>query len=74
MPYTYLLVNNYNVTLLCSKADDTGTKVEADGIVIKHVIRQHQARPIQSTDHEDVQRIHIKRSCVFSDALRQFAT
>ena len=47
--------------------------MEADGIVIKHVIQQHQARAIQSTDEEDVQRIHIRRSSVFSDALRQFS-
>jgi len=47
--------------------------MEVDGIVIKHVIQQHQARAIQSTDYEDVQRIHIRRSSVFSDALRQFS-
>ena len=47
--------------------------MEADSIVIKHVIQQHQARAIQSTDDEDVQRIHIRRSFVFSDALRQFS-
>lgn len=47
--------------------------MEVDGIVIKHVIQQHQARAIQLRDDEDVQRIHIRRSSIFSDALRQFS-
>ena len=39
----------------------------------KHVIRLHQRRVITSEDNEDVQGVHIRRSHVFSDALRQFS-
>ena len=46
-------------------------KIDKD--VIKHVLLQHQPRVIQSVDDEDVQRIHIRRSRLFSDALRQFS-
>ncbi len=42
--------------------------------VIKHVILQHQRRAILSLDDEDMQRIHVRRSNLFSDALRQFST
>ena len=40
-----------------------------DAIVIKHVIQQHQHQVITSEDNEDVQRVHIRRSHVFYDAL-----
>ena len=56
------LTNNY-----CSDEP----KVDKD--VLKHVILQHQARAIQSANEEDVQRIHIRRSHLLSDALRQFS-
>ena len=44
-----------------------------DKDVMKHVILQHQRRAILSVDVEDVQRIHVRRSNLFSDALRQFS-
>lgn len=54
----------------------TGSKsksdIKVDSIAIKHVIQQHQAWAIRSNDDKDVQRIHIWRSHVLSDALRQF--
>lgn len=59
-PYTYYFF------FYCSKE-----KINKD--VIKHVILQHQARAIRSVDDEDFQRVHIRRSCLFSDALRQFS-
>lgn len=43
-----------------------------DPIVLKHVIQQHQTKVISSKD-DDVQRIHIRRSSLFTDALRQFS-
>ena len=49
------------------------SKEKIDKDVIKHVLLQHQPRVIQSVDDEDVQRIHIRRSRLFSDALRQFS-
>ena len=57
------------ISLLSTFSNDR----KIDAIVIKHVIQQHQHQVITSEDNEDVQRIHIRRSHVFSDALRQFA-
>lgn len=45
---------------------------KCDKDILKHVILQHQPRAILSVD-EDVQRIHIRRTDLFSDVLRQFA-
>ena len=44
-----------------------------DPTTTKHVIRLHQCRVITSEDNEDMQGVHIRRSHVFSDALRQFS-
>lgn len=55
-------------TFLYSSDDE-----KVDRTVIKHIILQHQAKEIMSDDDEDVQRIHVRRSHVFSDALRQFS-
>lgn len=46
---------------------------KGDSIVLKHVIQQHQSKVITSKDDEDIRRIHIRRSHLFSDALRQFS-
>ena len=37
------------------------------------LLSPHQGRVITSEDNEDVQRLHIRRSHVFLDALRQFS-
>ena len=61
---------NPNCTLfICS----SGEKNKIDRFVIKHVIQQHQAKVILSEDDEDVQPLRVRRSHVFSDALRQFS-
>ena len=49
------------------------TDEKVDATVVKHIVQQHQRRVITSQDNEDVQRCHIRRSHVFSDALRQFS-
>lgn len=36
------------------------------------MILQHQSQAILSIDDEDVQRVHVRRSHLFSDSLRQF--
>ena len=41
--------------------------------MLKHVILQHQARTIVSANEEDTQRIHVRRSHLLADALRQFS-
>ena len=46
---------------------------KSDSIVTKHMIQQHQERVITSVDDEDVQRVHIRRSHLLTDALRQFS-
>lgn len=46
---------------------------KVDVVIAKHVIQQHWARVITSEDNEDLQRLHVRRSHVFSDALRQFS-
>ena len=46
---------------------------KTDPTVIKYVVQEHQRRVITSQDNEDVQRIHVRRASVFSDALRQFS-
>ena len=58
----------YNRCLYYAYSDDD----KVDATVIKHVIQQHQHRVIQSAD-EDVQRLHIRRSHLLSDALQQFS-
>ena len=40
---------------------------------MKHIIQQHQGRVLTSVDDEDVQLLHIRRSNLLSDALRQFS-
>ena len=37
------------------------------------MIQQHQLRAIKSSNDEDVQRINIRRSQVYSDALQHFS-
>ena len=39
----------------------------------KHALIQHQQRVITSIDVEDMQRIHVRRKCLFSDAVRAFS-
>ena len=48
------------------------TSEKVDSIVVKHIIQQHQGRVLTSVDDEDVQLLHIRRSNLLSDALRQF--
>ncbi len=44
-----------------------------DPIVLKHVMQQHQVRAITSDDDEDITRIHVRRSHIFEDSMRQFS-
>lgn len=39
----------------------------------KHVLQQHQCKVITGRDEEDHQRIHVRRSHLFSDATRAFS-
>ena len=44
-----------------------------DMVVLKHVLLQHQHRVIKALDEEDIQRISVRRSHLFQDALRAFS-
>ena len=46
---------------------------QVDSTTTKHVIQLHQRRVITSVSDEDMQPVHVRRSHVFSDALRQFS-
>ena len=41
--------------------------------MVKHILQQHRAKVITSADNEDVQHIRVRRSHIFSDALRQYS-
>ena len=69
--YPQPISHSITVSLFISHACRRDKK--ADAIAIKHVIQQHQRQVITSNDIEDVQRIHIRRSHIFTDALRQFS-
>lgn len=45
---------------------------QEDTITIKHILQQHQRRVMTSEDDEDVQRIHVRRSHIYDDSVRQF--
>ena len=64
-------MNHFPEIMISSSTCRKDEKVDAT--VIKHIIQQHQGRVITSEDNEDVQRLHIRRSHVFLDALRQFS-
>ncbi len=46
--------------------------MRCDTIKLKHILQQHQRRVITAQDEEDFQRIHVRRSCIFHDAYKQF--
>ena len=48
-------------------------KCQTDITVVKHLLQQHRVKVITSADNEDVQHVRVRRSHVFSDALRQFS-
>ena len=56
--------------LLFSNSSSGG---QTDPIKIKHILQQHQKRVITSTDEEDVQRLHVRRSHIFEDSYRSFS-
>ena len=41
--------------------------------MFKHIFQQHRVKVITSADNEDVQHIRVRRSHIFSDALRQYS-
>ena len=47
--------------------------VKHDLIMAKHLLQQHQSKVITGQDEEDFQRIHVRRSHLFSDAMRAFS-
>ena len=44
-----------------------------DMVVLKHALLQHQHRVIKASDEEDFQRISVRRSHLYLDALRTFS-
>ena len=46
---------------------------KADVIKAKHLMQQHQQKLIIPPDDETIQRIHIRRSQLFGDAMRAFS-
>ena len=41
--------------------------------MVKHLLQQHRVKVITSADNEDLQHVRVRRSYIFSDALRQFS-
>ena len=46
---------------------------KGDVIKAKHLMQQHQQKFIIPPDDETIQRIHIRRSQLFGDAMRAFS-
>ncbi len=46
---------------------------QTDITVIKHILQQHRIKELTSSNDEDVQHLRVRRSNIFSDALRQFS-
>ena len=44
-----------------------------DGIVTKHLLQQHQRRVMTSENEEDMQKLHVRRTNIYDDSMRQFA-
>ena len=51
----------------------TEPRTKQDAIVAKHALQQHQQSVICGEDDEDCQRLSIRRSHLFSDAMRAFS-
>ena len=72
--YLFVVVWGYHATdimvLQCSlRPKPVAT---ADIIATKHILIQHQQRMIKAKDEEDYQRLYVRRSRVYSDAMRSF--
>ena len=48
------------------------TPKQGDIVTIKHVLQQHQRRVMTSENEEDVQKLHVRRSNIYEDSVRQF--
>ena len=53
-------------------SNGAATLSTADIIATKHILIQHQQRMIKAKDEEDYQRLYVRRSRVYSDAMRSF--
>lgn len=42
-------------------------------VSLKHILLQHQQRVIKASDEEDYQRISVRRSKIYHDAIRAFS-
>ncbi len=62
----YILIKTYLYVCLCSTS-------QTDISVIKHILQQHSIKELTSSNDEDVQHLRVRRSHIFSDALRQFS-
>ena len=54
------------------QAVDPDPDQAVDPIVIKHALKQHQQSVVSALDIDDVQRLHVRRTHIFTDSLRQF--
>ena len=63
--YTLIIVLEAIISVFGCSADNS----DVDIIKLKHIILGHQPKVITSKDDEDVQRIYVCRSHIFSDSL-----